>query len=116
METHVIDILRLLLGFALGGAIGLGFGLIQDAAHRRHERLQEAGKLTSGWAVMPGSMRRVVFLLVALVLVQIISPALFAGAAQWWVSAGVVAGYGVLLFRQLRQRMKSDSPAAMPRV
>jgi hypothetical protein len=104
METHLLDILRALLGSILGGAIGLGFGLIQNAAYQRHEKLQEHGKLTNGWRVMPGSARRVVYLLVALALVQLISPALFAGGSQWWVSAGVVGGYGGVLFRQLRQR------------
>ena len=44
------------------------------------------------------------YLLVALALVQVISPALFAGGSQWWVSAGVAGGYGALLVRQLRQR------------
>jgi hypothetical protein len=115
METHLIDILRSLLGLILGGTIGLGFGLIQAAAHRRHERLHEGGGLQSGWAVMPGSMRRVAYLLIVLALVQIISPALFAGGSQWWVSAGVAGGYGGLLFWQLRQRRVSTVPASTPR-
>jgi len=110
METHLIDILPSLLGLILGGTIGLGFGLIQAAAHRRHEKLQANGEFKSGWAVMPGSMRRVAYLLVVLALVQIISPALFAGGSQWWVSAGVVVGYGALLFQQLRRRWAA--PAA----
>ena len=115
METHLIDILRSLLGLILGGTIGLGFGLIQAAAHRRHEKLQSSGEFKSGWAVMPGSMRRVAYLVVALALVQIISPALFAGGSQWWVSAGVAGGYGGLLFWQLLQRRMSTVPASAPR-
>jgi hypothetical protein len=107
METHLIDVLRSLVGLILGGAIGLGFGLIQHVAHRRYEKLQAGGKLESGWAVMPGSMRRVAYLLIALVLVQVISPALFAGGSQWAVSVGVVAGYGGLLLRHLLQRRTS---------
>ena len=114
METHLLEILRALPGLVLGGTIGLGFGLIQTAAHRRHEKLQASGEFKSGWAVMPGSMRRVAYLLIVLALVQIISPALFAGGSQWWVSAGVAGGYGGLLFWQLRQHRVSTVPASAP--
>lgn len=107
METHLFEILRALFGLILGGTIGLGFGLIQTAAYRRHEKLQEHGKLTNSWTVLPGSAGRVAYLLVALALVQLISPALFAGGSQWWVSAGVAGGYGAVLFRQFRQRRES---------
>jgi membrane protein implicated in regulation of membrane protease activity len=55
--------------------------------------------------VMPGSGRRVAYLLVALVLVQIVCPLLFTNGVQWWVSGGLVAGYGVVLYWQLRQRL-----------
>ncbi len=98
-----MEIARDLAALVIGGVIGLGFGLIQTAAHRRNARLQDEGKLASGWAVMPGSARRVASLLVILVVVQLGTPALFAGAGPWWVSAGVAAGYGVVLFRQLWQ-------------
>jgi hypothetical protein len=115
METHLINTLRSVAGLIAGGAIGLGFGLIQGAAQRRYEKLQQIGQLKNGWAVMPGSMRRVTYLLMALALVQVISPALFADGTQWWVSIGVVGGYGALLFWQLRQRMISTSPGGTPR-
>jgi hypothetical protein len=39
-----------------------------------------------------------------LVLIQVLCPVLFVNGIQWWVSAGVVLGYGGLLFWQLRQR------------
>ncbi|MFA5058820.1 MAG: hypothetical protein WC485_11950 [Opitutaceae bacterium] len=109
METYLINIVRSLLGLILGGCIGLGFGLIQQAALRRHAQLQENGKMKIGWTVMPGSMRRVAYLLIALALVQVISPALFQGGVQWWVSAGVAGGYGGLLLRQLRGRRTSGA-------
>ena len=115
MDTNLTDTLRSAASLIVGGAIGLGFGLIQGVAHRRYTKRQEDGKLTSGWAVMPGSMSRVAFLLIALVLVQIPGSALFAGTAQWWVSAGVVGGYGALLFWQLRQRMMSAPRDITPR-
>ena len=55
---------------------------------------------------MPGSGARVAYLLIALALVQFLCPLLFVDGTQWWVSAGVIAGYGWLLYRQLRQRMR----------
>jgi hypothetical protein len=115
MDTHLMDILRPLLGLILGGTVGLGFGLIQTAAHRRNEKLLQDGRLPSGWAVMPGSMRRVAYLLIVLALVQIISPALFAGGSQWWVSAGVAAGYGALLFPRLRRQRMASALTSPPR-
>ncbi len=111
MSTSLIEIIRSLLGLLLGGVVGLGFGLLQDAAHRRLAQRQEDGQLRSGWAVMPGSMRRVAYLLVALVGMQIISPALFTGGIQWWVSGGVACGYGAMLFVQLRRKPQDDHRA-----
>jgi len=101
---QAIEIIRPIAALVAGGAIGLTFGMLQNAAVRRNAKLQESGHLKSEWAVMPGSMRRVAWLVVALVLVQILCPLLFTDNSQWWVSAGVVLGYGSLLFRQFRQR------------
>jgi hypothetical protein len=43
------------------------------------------------------------------VLVQMICPMLFKdGSTQWWVSGGVVAGYGLMLALQLRQRLSGN--------
>lgn len=84
-----------------GALIGVGFGLLQNLALRRNQKLQQTGNLNSGWSVMPGSMRRVMYLILALVLVQILCPILFANGTQWWVSAGVILGYGTFLFRRL---------------
>jgi len=86
--------------------IGYAFGLIQMAATRRHERLLSEGKFKTGWSATPGSFRRVAYLLVALAAVQFLFPVFFAvdGATQWFVSGGVVAGYGWTLYRQMRLR------------
>jgi len=92
-----------------GVLIGLSFGIVQDAAWKRHQRLAQAGKFNTPTAAVPGSMRRVAYLLVALVLVQLACPLLFKEGCQWWVSAGVVAGYGVMLYCQLRQRLAKQS-------
>jgi hypothetical protein len=108
MQIHLLDIIRDLVGLLAGGIIGLAFGTLQQAALRRHEKLEQSGKLKDGWSLMPGSGARVAYLLIALVLVQYICPLLFADGTQWWVSAGLVVGYGWLLYRQLRLRMKTS--------
>jgi hypothetical protein len=104
MATELLNMLLSILGLIVGGFIGVGFGMVQDAARQRNERLQESGKLKSRWAMIPGSGKRVAYLLLALVLIQIICPLLFNAGIQWWVSAGVAGGYGWLLFSRLRQR------------
>ena len=52
-------IMALVIALVAGGVIGLSFGMIQDLALRRHQKREQSGDLKSGWAVMPGSMRRV---------------------------------------------------------
>jgi hypothetical protein len=104
MHLQLTEIFRCLAALAAGGLIGYVFGTIQQIALRRNEKRQETGQLNSGWAVMPGSGRRVAYLLIALVLVQLICPLFFVNGSQWWVSGGVVLGYGTILYRQLRQR------------
>ena len=96
MNTFLI-----LLAVAAGGAIGYCFGLIQNRAFRRNQRSQQAGSLNTGWAVMPGSMTRVAYLLLVLVAIQLLCPLLFKDGTQWWVSGGVVMGYGYTLYRRL---------------
>jgi len=104
MKTQLMNILLPLGGLILGGVIGLAFGSIQNAALLRHKKLQQGRSLSSGWALVPGSMRRVAFLLITLAVVQIACPMLFEGdSIQWLVSAGVVLGYGWTLLQRLRQ-------------
>jgi hypothetical protein len=91
-------------GLIVGGLIGLAFGAVQNFALHRNEKRQEAGQLKSGWMVMPGSLTRVAFLMIALVLVQIGMPMLFEGISQWMVSVGLVLGYGWMLFLDFRSR------------
>jgi hypothetical protein len=106
MKFEMIDLLRLPLATLTGVVIGWAFGLVQNAARRRHQRLQQEGKYEGGGLVAPGSYSRVAYLLVALVVVQLVCPLLFdAGSrAPWYVSGGLVVGYGWTLFRQLQQR------------
>jgi hypothetical protein len=104
MITEMVTWLRPLAGIIAGGAIGWGFGLLQEVARRRYERRQQSGNLHTGWAVVPGSMSRIAYLLMALVLVQALCPLLFTNGAQWAVSAGVALGYGLAVFSRVRHR------------
>jgi hypothetical protein len=108
MQHEFINMLQELTGLLAGAIIGVGFGMIQNAARRHNERKQAEGKLNTGWVLMPGSGARVAYLLIALVLIQIVCPLLFKDGIQWWVSGGLVAGYGLMLFRELRQRLSQD--------
>ncbi len=98
-----------LVSLVAGGLVGVSFGLLQEAAARRHQKLEDTGKLKSGWTLMPGSFTRVAYLMIALVLVQIVCPLLFSDGCQWWVSGGVVAGYGCVLYTQLRRRLSQHN-------
>ena len=102
-----MQVLVEMAALAAGGGIGYVFGAIQNAAQRRNQKQEETGNFKSAWRLMPGSGARVMLLLVALVLVQIICPHFFADGTKWWVSGGVAAGYGLALYQQLRQRRAS---------
>jgi hypothetical protein len=93
----------------VGGLIGAAFGMLQNVARRKNEEKQARGEFKSGWSIMPGSGARVAYLLITLVVVQMICPMLFNDSAtKWWVSGGVVAGYGLMLALQLRQRLSGN--------
>ena len=105
MIEQLAGILILMAAVILGGIIGLAFGILQKKALLQHKKRQAEGKLRSGWSIMPGSMGRVALLLLTLAGVQLLFPLFFQGStAPWLVSAGVVIGYGVALFWQLRRR------------
>src|SRR5258706_15543175 len=110
-----MEILRSLLALLAGGIIGLVFGLLQNLALRRNERRQQLGQLGSGWAVMPGSAKRVATLLVALALVQIVCPLLFIGGGRGVLALGVVFCYGFLFFRPVFGH-RGPHPSAWPGV
>jgi hypothetical protein len=107
MQTQVANLYLPPMALVAGGMIGYAFGLIQSAAARRHERLQKEGKFKSGWSATPGSFRRIAYLLVALALVQFLFPVFFTpnGLSQWCVASGVAAGYGLVLYRDMRRRL-----------
>lgn len=101
---NILDAVSPLIGLIAGFAIGTGFGWLQQAAKRRNEAQAASGN-KSLWRIMPGTGARVAFLLLALALIQIVCPLLFVNGTQWWVTGGLVGGYGLMLYRQLRERM-----------
>lgn len=106
MQSQLPSLILPPMALGAGAMIGYAFGVIQTAAARRYERLQNEGKFKTAWSATPGSFRRVAYLLIALAVVQFLFPVFFVpgGVSQWCVSAGVVAGYGLTLYRQMRQR------------
>jgi hypothetical protein len=105
MNPSITDIALSAAGLAFGGLIGFSFGSIQNKALRAYKKKMDDGKFTSGWSVMPGSMRRTAYLLVLLAGIQILFPVFFEGSSvQWLISAGVVLGYGWTLADQVRNR------------
>lgn len=105
LMIQITNMLASIIAVLVGGIIGAGFGVVQNAARRRNEEKQRKGELNSGWSVMPGSGTRVAYFLVALLLIQWICPLLFREGTQWWVTGGVGIGYGVMLVFQLREKL-----------
>ncbi len=105
MQIQTLSILWSLLSVVTGALIGISFGMLQTKAARRNQQLEQSGKINTGFAVMPGSMRRVAYLVLALALIQVVCPLLFTNHCEWWVSGGVVGGYGAMLLSQLRRRL-----------
>jgi hypothetical protein len=106
---QMFEALQLIGGLLAGGIIGFAFGLIQERARQRNEQRQQAGQLKSEFSVMSGSMKRVAWLMIALVLVQLVCPLFFHDGTQWWVSGGVVLGYAIVLARRLGKVQKSKT-------
>ena len=106
MNIDLFDSIRALAAVATGAAIGYAFGLLQQAALRRHAVQQRSGQLKNGWSLIPGSGARVAYLVIALALIQLVCPLFFADHTKWIVSGGLVLGYGAVLLRQLRLKLK----------
>jgi hypothetical protein len=109
MTTQFLIMFVSIAALIVGGLIGAAFGLLQNIARRQNEKREVEGTLKSGWSMMPASGARVAYLLITLVLIQIVCPMLFKnGSTQWWVSGGVVVGYGTMLALQLRERLSGN--------
>jgi hypothetical protein len=107
MLTQFMSTFLMVVAVAAGGAIVYFFGVIQNRALQRNQKRQQTGQLDNGWAVMPGSATRVAYFMLVLVAIQFLCPLLFKDGTQWWVSAGVVMGYGYVLYRRLMHRKAS---------
>jgi phosphate/sulfate permease len=109
MTTQFFTMFVSIAALIVGGIIGAAFGMLQNVARRQNERREAEGSLKSGWSLMPASGARVAYLLITLVLIQLICPMLFKNSStQWWVSGGVVVGYGLMLALQLRERVSGN--------
>jgi hypothetical protein len=109
MTTQFTTMLAIIAAIIVGGLIGAAFGQLQNVARRQNEKREAQGNFKSGWSLMPGSGVRVAYLVITLVLIQFICPVLFKnGSTQWWVSGGVMVGYGLMLALQLRERLSGN--------
>jgi hypothetical protein len=88
------------LGLILGMVIGSAFAWLQMLALRRNEMLEKQQQLPGLFKLIPGSMGRVAFLLMALVLVQV----LFPGVNLWWLTGGLVVTYAIPFIWQMKNR------------
>ncbi len=102
--NSMIEALLTVGALIIGGVVGLLFGLIQNNARLQNKRLNETGKLRSGWLIMPGSFGRIAILLIVLALIQVGVPIFFKGSIQWLVSAGILLGYGWTFVKRLKQQ------------
>ena len=109
MTFTLIEITRALVGLVAGIAIGYGFGVMQKKARGKNEQLQNEGRLANGWLVMPGAMKRVSYLLIGLAGIQFFFPVLSIGRAPWFVSSGVVLGYGWILIKHIQHLRSLNS-------
>lgn len=102
----MIDIIRTLSAVLIGLAVGYSFGLLQENARRRNAALQSAGELKLGVQQLPGTGRRIAYLLLSLLAVQLLCPLLFRDGIQWLVSGGLLVGYAIPMWSQLRARLR----------
>jgi hypothetical protein len=104
MNRSIVDVLIPVLAFIIGGAIGLAFGAVQQAAKRKNEKRQAAGRFSTSWRIVPGSMTRISLFMAVLVSIQLGFPMIFDGNIQWIVSAGIIGGYGWMLLKEYRHQ------------
>ena len=96
------EIIFPLLALLAGVSIGYPFGLLQTTADKQRD-----GKPTGKWpAFLSGKGARITYLILTLVVIQLTCPFFFVAAIRWWVSGGVMLGYGWTLCRQISLRLK----------
>lgn len=102
----MLELLRSALAVLIGFGVGYGFGLLQENARRRNATLQAKGDFKLGVQQLPGTGRRIAYLLLSLLAVQLVCPLLFRDGIQWLVSFGLLVGYGIPMWSQLRERLR----------
>lgn len=102
----MLELLKSALAVLIGFGVGYGFGLLQENARRRNAALQSAGDFKLGVKQLPGTGRRIAYLLLSLLAVQLLCPLLFRDGIQWLVSFGLLVGYGIPMWSQLRERLR----------
>jgi len=105
----ILELLRSVLAVLIGFGVGYGFGLLQENARRRNARLQSKGDFKLGVQQLPGTGRRVAYLLLSLLAVQLACPLLFRNGIQWVVSGGLLVGYATPMWSQLRERLREKN-------
>jgi hypothetical protein len=109
MNESIVRSLVSLFAMLAGGAAGVLFGALQNAASLRNRKRNQRDGLGGGFSILAGSFARVATLLIALVSIQVVCPILFVGSTQWLVSVGVILGYGWMLLEQLRSHSAKHS-------
>jgi hypothetical protein len=103
----MIDIILSLFAVIVGFGVGYSFGLLQENARRRNAVAQARGDYKLGMGQLPGTGRRIAYLVLSLLAVQLICPLLFRDGIQWMVSGGLLVGYAIPMWSQLRERLRA---------
>jgi hypothetical protein len=97
------------LGVVLGVLIGGAYAALQLSALRKNELRQQQGEPVRIGGMVPGSMTRVVLLLVALVLVQVVVPAEKKTTNFYWsLTISLAVTYSVPFFWKLKGMMSRN--------
>ncbi|HEY9154455.1 MAG TPA: hypothetical protein VIM69_04950 [Opitutaceae bacterium] len=104
----LIDLVKGTIAVLVGFGVGYSFGLMQENARLRNAALQAKGNFKLGVKQLPGTGRRIAYLLLSLLAAQLICPLLFRDGVQWLVSGGLLIGYGIPMWGQMRARLREQ--------
>ena len=91
-------------GFIVGAIIGMAFAWLQLQALRRNELLEQQLQVPYWMRQIPGSMGRIAFLLMALVLGQVLLQVLLHEANMIAFASGVVIAYAIPFALRLKDK------------
>ena len=101
-------------GLLTGVAVGVTFGMFQHRALLRDQKQQETKGVQKRRLVVPSSFRRIFYLVITLLVIQIVCPILFKESAiQWIITAGIIVGYGWTLLKRIRTYKKDYTHIAL---